>query len=96
MRPPKPHLIQRDWIAKTSAGLLLGFTLGLGCSGLFAHLCADMPLSIRSQLAMWMVAPVWLCTLSATYLFASGLRAWLWLGCANLLLFGLLGLARLS
>lgn len=92
----KPKPIQRDWVAKTLAGALLGVTLALGCSGLFAALNADMPLSIRSQLTMWMLPPIWLLTFGCTYFFASGLRAWLWLGGANALVFGALALARLT
>lgn len=90
----KPQPIQRDWVSKTLAGVLLGLSLALGCSGLFAWLNLDMPLSIRSQLAMWMVAPIWLGTLGGVYFFSSGKRAWLWLGGANLLVFGALALLR--
>lgn len=88
--------IRRDWVSKTLAGMLLGFTLALGCSGLFARLNPDMAASIKAQLAMWMVAPIWLGTLGGVYFFASGRRAWLWLGGANLLLFGALAAVRLS
>jgi hypothetical protein len=94
MAPRKPHAIRRDWIAKTLAGTLLGFTLALGASGLFAQMNGDMPLAVRGQLAMWMVAPVWLATLSGVYFFASGLRAWLWLGGANALVYGALLVLR--
>lgn len=79
-RPP----LRRDWITKTLAGLLLGFTLALVSSGLFAQLSPQLPLSIRAQLSMWMVFPVWLCVLSGVYFFGSGLRAWLWLSGATL------------
>ena len=88
--------IRRDWIAKTLAGTLLGFTLALGASGLFSQLNAGMPLSVRGQLAMWMVPPVWLGTLSGVYFFGSGVRAWLWLGAANLLVYGALLALRLA
>jgi hypothetical protein len=79
---------RRDWVAKTSAGTLLGFTLALSCSGLFSWCAGDMALTIKAQLAMWMVAPIWLGTLACVYLFSSGWRAWAWLGAANLLMFG--------
>lgn len=87
--------IRRDWVSKTLAGTLLGFLLALGGSGLFVQLSPGMPLTIKGQLAMWMVAPLWLGTLSGVYFFGSGRRAWLWLGGANLLTFGALGLLRL-
>lgn len=45
---------------------------------------------------MWLVTPIWLTVLSLVFLFASGRRAWLWLGGANALVFGALALLRLS
>jgi hypothetical protein len=90
MAHAKPQAIRRDWITKTLAGVLLGFALGLGASGLFSQLNGDIPLAVRGQLAMWMVTPVWLVTLTTVYFFASGLRAWLWLGGANALVYGAL------
>lgn len=95
MTNPKHLPIQRDWVSKTLAGTLLGLTLALGCSGLFARLNLAMALSAKAQLAMWMVAPIWLGTLSGSYFFGSGWRAWLWLGCANLLVFGALAVVPL-
>lgn len=86
----KPPPIQRDWVAKSVAGTLLGFGLALSVSGLFVRLNPDMALSVKGQLAMWMLAPVWLGTLTGSYFFSSGLRAWLWLGGTNLLLAGAL------
>lgn len=90
MNHHKPAPIRRDWVSKTLAGGLLGLALGFGVSGLFNHLNPGMPLPIRGQLAMWMVAPVWLGIFSSVYFFASGARAWLWLGAANLLTYGAL------
>lgn len=96
MTAAKPDAIRRDWLAKTLAGALLGFTLAIGCSSLFNWFAADLPLSIRGQLAMWLVAPVWMGVLSGVYFFGSGLRAWAWLGGANLLVFGALAASRLG
>lgn len=90
-----PRPIQRDWLSKTLAGTLLGFTLALGASGLFALATPGLATGIKAQLAMWLVPPVWLGVLSGCFLFGSGLRAWLWLGAANLLVFGALAAARL-
>ncbi len=96
MRSPSSEAvpIRRDWLAKSLAGGLLGFSLAMGCSGLLLAACASLPPGTRAQLAMWLVTPVWLGVLSSCYFFRSGLRAWLWLGGANLLVFGLLFLAR--
>lgn len=88
MAKPLPP-IQRDWISKTLAGLLLGAVLAFGSSGLFSLLFTEISLSVRGQLAMWMAPTVWLGVLSGVYFFASGLRAWLWLGGASGLLLGL-------
>jgi hypothetical protein len=90
MTQEKPGNIRRDWLAKIVAGTLLGLGLAFGCSGLFVFFNPDMAASIRMQLAMWMVAPIWLSTLSAVFLFDSGWRAWAWLGGANLLIYGVL------
>ena len=86
--------IKRDWWSKTLAGLLLGFTLAIAVSGIFVLANRAMAFSIRGQLAMWMVAPVWLLTLSCVYFFQSGKRAWLWLIGANALAFGVFALMR--
>ncbi|MCE1169920.1 MAG: hypothetical protein LWW84_01105 [Azovibrio sp.] len=91
-RPLPP--IRRDWISKTLAGLLLGAVLGFGCSALFSLLFADIPLSVRGQLAMWLAPTVWLGVMSGVYFFTSGRRAWLWLGGASGLLVGLTFLLR--
>jgi len=96
MNTARPKAIAPDWLSKTLAGTLLGFTLAIGCAGLFNGLAGDMPLSVRGQLAMWLMAPVWLGVLSGVYFFRSGKRAWVWLGGANLLAFGLLSLTRLG
>lgn len=95
MNSAKPESIARDWLSKTLAGALLGFTLAIGCAGLFNGLASGLPLGIRGQLAMWLTAPVWMGVLSGVYFFHSGMRAWAWLGGANLLVFGLLAVGRL-
>ncbi|WLW62826.1 hypothetical protein RA224_05215 [Achromobacter aegrifaciens] len=88
MKPVKPAPIRRDWISKSLAGALLGFALAMGASAALAALTAGIPLATRSQLAMWLVPPVWLGVASTVYFFTSGLRAWIWLGGACVLLYG--------
>lgn len=85
MAAPQYRPIRRDWWSKSLAGLLCGAALALACSRLFVQFNPGMALSVRGQLAMWMVAPIWLGVLSTVYCFASGLRAWLWLGSVSLL-----------
>ncbi|MBD9382383.1 hypothetical protein IB258_14095 [Achromobacter sp. ACM02] len=94
MKPVKPAPIRRDWISKSLAGALLGFALAMGASATLAALTAGIPLATRSQLAMWLVPPVWLGVASTVYFFASGLRAWIWLGGACVLLYGGLLVAK--
>jgi hypothetical protein len=43
---------------------------------------------------MWLVPPVWIGVMSATYLFRTGRRAWIGLGIANASGFAMLALAR--
>lgn len=89
-------LSSRDWFGKSAAGLVLGFTLALGASGLFQALTGvgDTFFSTKGQVSMWLMSPVWALTLSLCFLFRTSLRAWLWLGVVNLavwaLAFGLL------
>lgn len=88
--------IRRDWLAKSIAGTLLGLLLAIGVSSLFNLAATAMPLGVRAQLAMWLVPPVWFGVLSFSYLFASGWRAWLWLGSANALVFAIATAMRLA
>ena len=73
---PNPPPIRRDWLGKTLAGIVLGAVLAFFGSALFVQLNPDLPLAVRGQLAMWMVAPLWLSVLGGVYFFSSGARAW--------------------
>lgn len=90
------RLQSRHWLGKTCAGAVLGFGLALAASGLFAWLG---PGGIgagggKAQFNMWLMAPVWAGVLSFVFLFRDSLRAWLWLGAANVLGFALLWAVR--
>lgn len=87
-RAKKPP-IRTDWLSKTLAGVLLGLLLAFGASGLLSLLLLPLALPTRGQLVMWSVAPVWLLVCSSVYFFRSGLRAWLGLGAATLLVYAL-------
>ena len=93
-RRARPRPVRADWLSKTLAGLLLGFSLSIIASGLLMTQLRELPVAVSGQLAMWLVPPVWLGVLSGVYFFSSGLRAWAWLGGANLLLLGAWWLAR--
>lgn len=90
------RLESRHWFGKTCAGVVLGFGLALALSGLFAWLGPDgiHAGGGKNQFNMWLMAPIWATVLSFVYLFRNSLRAWLWLGAANVLAFALLALAR--
>ncbi|MGK2286510.1 hypothetical protein [Pedomonas sp. V897] len=85
-------LSSQDWLGKSSAGLILGFLLALGLSGLFklANGVEEAFFSLKGQFSMWMISPIWGLILSFCFLFGSPARAWGWLGLANLLLWGAL------
>lgn len=96
MSAPPPRLQSRHWFGKGSAGLLLGFGLALALSGLFAWLG---PGGIdagtgKTQVDMWLMGLIWPSVLAFVFLFRDSLRAWLWLGLANALAFGLLWAVR--
>lgn len=75
--------LRRHWLAKTLAGVVLGFALAIGVSGVFSLLARSIPMGTRAQLAMWLVMPVWVAAMGGCFLFRSGWRAWLWMGAAN-------------
>jgi hypothetical protein len=80
--------IRRDWISKTLAGAILGFSLAVALAGLFAWLGpGGLATPNKFQLVMWLISPIWLTTMSLSFLFTTGARAWLWLGGANLVAF---------
>lgn len=90
------RLQSRHWFGKTMAGAVLGFGLALALSGLFAWLGPDGIAGGggKVQFNMWLMAPVWALVLSFVYLFRDSLRAWLWLGAANVLAFAALWYVR--
>lgn len=79
------HLASRHWMGNASAGLILGFALALGFSGVLAWAIgvSDTFVSTKGQLTMWSISPVWCIVLSLCFLFRSGLRAWIVLGLTN-------------
>lgn len=80
-------------IARCLAGVLLGFPLSGLC---LALLLALSPGQGQGWLipALVLFFPLWTGVMAASYLFRSGLRAWLVLGGANLLAFALLAGVR--
>lgn len=77
--------IQRDWVSKSLAGLVCGGLLSIAMTGLIDLWCASVPLSIRGQIDMWLLPPIWLAVMSGVYFFRSGRQAWVNLGLAALI-----------
>ena len=90
------RLSSAHWFGKSSAGLVLGFLLAVAISGLCAWLTPDgVPGGNgKIQFVMWLIAPFWAGVLCFVFLFRDSRRAWLWLGGANLIAFGLLAGVR--
>lgn len=86
---------QVDWLSKSLAGVILGLFLSLACSAVFMQMPLGIAVSVKVQLAMWVVAPIWMLVLSLSFLFSSGQRAWLLLGLANVCVVTIYGLLRL-
>ena len=94
--------IQPDWWSKTLAGVLLGVLLSYGLVALFAWFGPDnvtQQLSNervlwRTQFNMWLVTPLWFCFIAFVYLFKTGKQAWLKLGLANCVVYGVWFLLR--
>ncbi|MCP5471938.1 MAG: hypothetical protein H7A18_07675 [Sinobacteraceae bacterium] len=88
----RTKLDSRHWFGKTSAGVLLGYTLSLALSGVIAGLTRGgfEGGSGKIQFIMWMVAPLWAGVLGFVFLFRDSRSAWLWLALANVAAFGLL------
>lgn len=77
---------RNDWLAKTLAGVLAGLVIALEASALFAALPHGLPPPLMAQLTMWLVMPIWLSVLAGCFAFRNGVRAWLWLGGAAVVL----------
>ncbi|HLS79791.1 MAG TPA: hypothetical protein VK025_00095 [Steroidobacter sp.] len=90
------QLRSADWFGKAAAGLICGFMLSIALTGLFAWFGPGglMHSSAKTQLNMWLIAPIWLTVLSVCFLFRSNLRAWVWLSGANVVCFALLFAGR--
>ncbi len=89
---PKKQRIQRDWMSKSLALAFPGLALAFLLSALFASLTpAGVPgTATQVQLTMWVVPVLWTGIAGFGFLFRSGLRAWIWLGSACLICFGLI------
>ncbi|MEG3765235.1 hypothetical protein [Alteromonas sp. 14N.309.X.WAT.G.H12] len=87
--------IQPDWWSKTIASTVLGLTLAFALVGLFAwYGPGGIHAATKNQFNMWIISPIWLLIISFSFLFRTGARAFLILGTANLICWGLFVLLR--
>lgn len=87
--------IQPHWWLKTFAGLTLGLTLSFALIGMFAwYGPGGIDAPVKVQFNMWMISPIWLIILTFSYLFKTGLKAFIYLGSANIMLYSLYFLLR--
>lgn len=79
---------------RSLAAALLGLPLTVGIVGLVA---LHWPGELTRVTLPWLLMsfPVWVAVMSVAFLFKSGLRAWLWMGGATLLCFGLIHVSRM-
>lgn len=93
------ELTSRNWFGRASAGLVAGFMLALGITSILGWIWSDKgsPLfSAQGQIAMWLMSPIWTLLLGFCFFFTTGLRAWGWLGLANLIVWGAYAALRLT
>jgi len=87
----RQRLQSGHWLGKTLAAVVLGYTLSMALSGVIALLTpGGLDGEGKVQFNMWMIAPLWAGVLGFVHLFRDSRRAWLWLGVANVVAFGLL------
>jgi succinate dehydrogenase hydrophobic anchor subunit len=82
--------IQPHWWVKTMAGLILGLTFSYALVAIYAwYGPGGIDAVVKSQFNMWMISPIWMLVLSFSYLFKTGLKAVIYLTCANLVAYGI-------
>ena len=79
--------------SKSLAAIFLGFPAAVAITGLLAFL-GPGSLQARTLPILLLFFPIWVSTISVTFLASTGLRAALWLMLVCVLGFGLLYLAR--
>lgn len=86
---------QPQWRLKIATGLILGLPLALSVSGLLVWWGAGpVTFDTKSQLAMWLVIPLWLTPLALLFFSLTAQRILLIYCGLNLALYGLLTLAK--
>ena len=87
--------IQPHWWSKSIVGCLLGFSLALAISGLWAWWGpGGIDAADKVQFNMWIVTPFWMIIFSLVYLFRTGWQALAFLAAFNGVAWTLLAIAR--
>ncbi len=87
--------IQRDWWLKSLAGTVLGWTLALALSGLWAWWGpGGINAPAKVQFNMWLIAPLWMLVLSGAFFVRTGSQVVGGLLLANVLAYGALAVTR--
>jgi hypothetical protein len=75
-----------DFLSKTMAGIVLGLSLSMALTAVFAWITPGGPAAVNKfQFVMWLITPLWIGVFGLVYLFRDGRQSWLWLGGLNLL-----------
>jgi hypothetical protein len=84
-------LTNRQWPAKLVAAIVPGIIFSFGCMAVVGLLChtTGETRTVSSQFLMWLAVLVWLGVMGSCFLFRSGLRAWIVLGGAAILVWAL-------
>lgn len=74
-----------DSLGKAVAGTILGFIFALGTASLLMMALGVTVnfYTIQGQFTMWSIGPVWCAVICVCFFFRTPLRAWVWLGLAN-------------
>lgn len=87
--------IQPHWWLKTFSGAILGLTLSYAFIAIFAWFGpGGIDATAKVQFNMWMIPPIWLLVLSLCYLFKTGVKAFVYLLSANIVVYSLFFILR--
>ncbi len=85
------RLDNRQWLAKLAAAIVPGLLLAFGGMAVVGQLChtnAEAQ-TVSAQFLMWLAVLIWVALIGSCFLFRSGLRAWVTLGSAAVIAWGL-------
>lgn len=86
------EVTNRDWFGKVSAGMVCGYLLGIGASGLFKFAAGGGVelYSLEGMASIKLPTLIWPPIVAFSFMFSSTRQAWAWLGLATGIVWGLL------